>query len=658
MSLLLLRSLPAQQIGRPDAEESFVEQQNFSGDENTGEELAGIASRLFDLNTIEEPELVALGVNTLQADLFFVYRSALGSFLHVLELQAVPGWDPDLVRRIIPFVRVADESSLAGKLRTVMRSGTHSILARYSLNSASVKSRAAGDFPGSPFSLMFRYQYNKPQSLQYGLLGEKDAGESFFRDAQKSGFDFYSAHVCLRNVGRLRNLILGDYLINMGQGLIHWQGISFGRGFDVVQVNKQAPFLRPYQSAGEVFFHRGAAIELSSKSFGLGAFISLREHDARRVTDTAGNFTGLIGSMITTGYHRNDSELKTRNVQQRFTSGARLVYQSGVMRLAMNYVYFNNLYPLQPEYRPYNFFRSSPLDASSLLSIDHRFTFRNFHFFGELASRGLRDFAFIQGLVFSASHKADVSLLYRNFPAEYHSPFGRGFAGGEPSNEKGFFAGVQASILPGLRIHFFTDHFSRPWLRYGTDAPSAGRETGIQINYRQGRRFEIYVRVNSGKNEQNNGNQLLVISPVNSVNATGIRFHVSAKVTESIELRMRAEKCRVSGPDIGASEGWLHFVDVFYKPMMKKLSGNIRLMFHGTDSYASRIYAFENDVPGLSLVRSFSGLGWGSYINIRYKASGGISIWIRYKVGAVTRLDSSDMNEFSREFRLQGLFTF
>ncbi|MBL0144814.1 MAG: hypothetical protein IPP48_02690 [Chitinophagaceae bacterium] len=62
------------------------------------------------------------------------------------------------------------------------------------------------------------------------MLGEKDAGEQFFKGNQKQGFDFYSTHLFARNIGIVKALALGDFTVNMGQGLTQWQSLAFKKG--------------------------------------------------------------------------------------------------------------------------------------------------------------------------------------------------------------------------------------------------------------------------------------------------------------------------------------------------------------------------------------------------------------------------------------------
>jgi hypothetical protein len=60
------------------------------------------------------------------------------------------------------------------------------------------KTSTGTKYLGSPPKLFFRYRYQDKNLLQYGIVGDKDAGEQFFKGAQKYGFDFYSFHFFAR----------------------------------------------------------------------------------------------------------------------------------------------------------------------------------------------------------------------------------------------------------------------------------------------------------------------------------------------------------------------------------------------------------------------------------------------------------------------------
>src|SRR5690606_28638241 len=83
---------------------------------------------------------------------------------------------------------------------------------------------------GSPDRLFVRYRYRMGRDFQLSINMKKDPGEQFFSGAQRYGFDFYSASLLLKNQGKIRSLVLGDYALQFGQGLAMWNGLAFGKG--------------------------------------------------------------------------------------------------------------------------------------------------------------------------------------------------------------------------------------------------------------------------------------------------------------------------------------------------------------------------------------------------------------------------------------------
>ncbi|MFN5133685.1 MAG: hypothetical protein ACK5DG_00105, partial [Chitinophagaceae bacterium] len=87
------------------------------------------------------------------------------------------------------------------------------------------------------------------------------------------------------------------------------------------------------------------------------------------------------------------------------------------------------------------------------------------------------------------------------------------------------------------------------------------------------------------------------------------------------------------------SRGFLAFFDVFYKPVLKPFSANLRLQYFETDGFDSRIYAYENDVLYSFSIPAFFNKGFRYYTNINYDFSKKLSLWVR-----LARLDYIDQS--------------
>ncbi|MDQ6723239.1 MAG: helix-hairpin-helix domain-containing protein, partial [Thermoproteota archaeon] len=315
-------------------------------DDSYIQEMQHFINDPLNLNTATESELKQLKVLTaLQIQNLIAYRKLFGKFIDIYELQAVPDWNVSMIRRIRSFITVNDQPYLLASLASRLKNGQNSLLVRvtqvlerskgYLLDSSNAKNF----YPGSQQKLFVRYKYAYKNLLQYGITAEKDAGEQFFKGAQKSGFDFYSAHFFVRNVGIIKSLALGDFIVNLGQGLTQWMGLAFKKSSDVLNIKRQADVLRPYNSTGEIYFHRGAGITFQKKYWEATAFISNRKVDANFIVDTLNN-EDFISSLQTSGYHRTKSEVEDKNSQGQLTLGGNLSYSKNRLHIGFNAVHY------------------------------------------------------------------------------------------------------------------------------------------------------------------------------------------------------------------------------------------------------------------------------------------------------------------------------
>ncbi len=603
-------------------------------DDSYLQELEYFRKNPLNLNNAEAEELKLLRILTdLQIANLVAYRKLFGKLISVYELQAVPAWDLITVRRLLPFITVSSSLSLQQEAGKRFRDGEHSLLFRLS----QVLEKAKGfdntitgtKYLGSPQRLFLRYRYTYKNLMQFGLLGDKDAGEQFLKGAQRYGFDFYSFHLFARKIGVIQALAIGDFTVNMGQGLIQWQSLAFKKSVDVMGVKRQAAVLRPYSSAGEFNYHRGAGITIRKGSFETTFFASLRKVSANFVADTVNN-EEYISSFLTSGYHRTNSEITDRNRLTQTAFGGNIIFRGNRWHLGVNSIYYNFSFPVQKRDEPYNLYAISGKNWYNF-SIDYSYTYKNLHLFGEAASDKNFNKAFINGLLISVDPNVDLSFVQRTIGAAYQSVNGNAFTENTyPTNESGFYAGI--SIRPGIgwRIDAYCDIFKFPWLKYLVDAPSSGKDFLAQLTYTPNRQAEIYTRF---RNESKKGNQpgnltttnFLVLLPRQSW-----RTQVSYKLNTAISLRNRVELMWFDRKGENNEKGFLTFVDVVYKPVMKPFSGILRLQYFETDDYNSRIYAYENDVLYSYSIPAFFDKGFRYYLNLNYDWGKKLTFWLRW----------------------------
>ena len=538
---------------------------------------------------------------------FLLYRSVFGRLLSRYELQAIPGWDSTTIRQLLPFIVVDEKAATDLPVFRRFKGGEQQVLIR-----------SGKLFSESGTAFFARYRYQLRQQLQWGFTGENDAGETFFRGGQKAGFDFTSFHLFLKRVGPLQSLAIGDYQVNLGQGLIQWQSMNFAPG-PVLSTKKQSEWLKPYSASGELNFHRGIAVSSGKKHWNAGAFVSYRKLTGRTDTTDAGVFlTGFDAS----GYHRTASEQQRRKNTALLTMGGMLKYQTRSWHLAFNTVGYRTSLPFRPPpalYRKFsiqgNTWQNASIDAGATLHI--------IHLFGEWAVDKRMAQAFTGGMMINLSRNFNMAIHYRNFSRRYQSLFSSAVSqAASPSNEEGWLVRWEWQPARNWKLHGSADIFRFPWLKYRIDAPSDGNEYLLMVMYQPSRKTELQFRYQHSRKplNENEGNPQIRYPGMEERRQW--RWQCQWKLTDNLIFKQRVDYLLAGKrSDANLQSGisaWMECTKRFGKKWLL----NTRLHFYETDGYGARIYSMERDLLYSYSMPAFSGKSVRTYALARYKCTG------------------------------------
>ncbi|WP_298732125.1 helix-hairpin-helix domain-containing protein [uncultured Chitinophaga sp.] len=614
------------------AEEQLEHNLHASTDDTHWQELHTYSRRKLSLNTADAAALRSLGLLTpLQINSLLTYRRLLGALASIYELQAVPGFDTALIYRLLPYVTTGSTIQPSYTWRDYMHAGEHALLLRYErqLERARGYKRsdtAAAHYAGTPDQLLLRYRYSFPRYVSWGLTMEKDAGEQFFKGAQRTGFDFYSAHFFLRDYKKIRALVLGDFTVNMGQGLIHWQSPAFGKSAMVMQIKREGEVLRPYVSAGEFLFFRGAGITLQEGSWQLTGFASLRQLDG----STAGEDSlEYVSAMVTGGYHRTAAEAARKGVLQQRSAGANVVYDNGNWCIGLNVIQHLYSAPFRKGVKPYQMFA---LDGDRFfnVSLDYSGNWKQLHCFGETAADAAGNIATVNGILASLAPRVDAALLYRHYSRAYQAVNGNAFGNNaRPQNESGWYTALSLRITPHIRWEGYADLFRFPWLKYRVHAPTAGRDLQMMLTYTPDKHTEVFVRYRYSNGVENASAMGSYIPPLADVVKHGWRWQLSMPLGQPCKLRSRLELIRTAKAGV-QQEGWLCYHELQYKFADHPLSVSARITWFGTGGSGSTVYAMESGIGAGYSVQQFNGEGWQYNVGIKWKMRKRLSCWLRW----------------------------
>ena len=393
------------------------------------ETMAQLLANKVDLNTASPEELRFLNLLTeQQVQNLVAYRNETGKLLSVYELQAVPGFDSEIIHKIIPFVRV-DGVQHVNLFRRILSEPNNYLITRYDRTiqtKRGFKSIESSDtkFKGDNSDLYIRFRTSKPGDFSMGFTLEKDAGEqvTWSPAGKQYGFDFMSFHIQILNKGWLKNLIVGDYQTQFGQGLVLGGSFGFGKGSEAVTTVRRSNLgFLPYTSANETGYKRGAALTYQIiRNVYFSAFYSNAPRDATVTSDSLEDTS--VTSFQTTGLHRNENELSGRSSLREQNYGAIVNFKKGAVDAGLIYNTIDYSIPVNHVPRPYNQFTFSGNSLSNAGAFMN-YTLHNFTFFSEAARTINNGYGFTGGVLGSLTPKLDVAIHLRNYQRSFQSPY-------------------------------------------------------------------------------------------------------------------------------------------------------------------------------------------------------------------------------------------
>ena len=590
-----------------------------------------------NLNKTSKEELSSLLLlNEFQIKDLFNHLKNNGKLLSIYELQSITSWNEKTIQMVLPFVEVSDKLNQPSfKFKDVLKYGKVEFTSRYNKVLEDQKGYLEVDsitntnaYQGNDIGIYNRLRFSYRNNISLGLTTQKDAGELMkFNDLQK-GFDFNSVHFFYKGGKWLESFALGDYQIEIGQGLNFWTGYAFGKTADVIQIKKSATPIRAYTSSDESRFLRGAAVNLRWKNFSMLSFLSKKKIDGSIKELNGENY---VSSITQNGLHRTGGEALRRKRVEETIVGGNLKFKVSNFEVGTSYIYQRYDLPLLKDTIPYNKYDFRGTDLFNT-SVYYSYNFKNIILFGEYVPKLKKEeSAIINGLLVALDKKSNLTLLYRNYGRAFHSFYNNSFSNGSKAqNENGIFIGYTNSINKKWHFNTYVDVYFYPWLKYQVDKPSKGNDFLVQLNYKPSKKTDFYVRFRQ-RTKESNGNDLesTSVSRITTSKQNNIRFNFKSKVSDLFTLKTRVELVHHNQIGFEQELGTLMYQDFSISTRSKAFKLTMRFALFETESYLSRVYAYENNVLGLYSIPAYYDKGSRVYGILKYHFLNKIDLWIR-----------------------------
>ena len=639
---LLLAASPAVSTyaQRPDtlAVESQIEAALEAAVDESGdptqlaEWLDALRTTPLDLNEATHDELAQLPtLGPLLAQAIVRYRARHGPFLHIEDLLRVESLTPGLVAGVRPFItvepprqatRVSLRETLRGLQTEVIGRGSR----RLDVGRGYAEDTTRVTYAGTPERIYTRLRAWTPDHVAAGLVLEKDPGEPYAwaPEERQFGLDHVAGYVALQDLGRLRMLIVGDYVTAFGQGLALWRSSGFGKGREPIRpVLRTGRGLRPFVSTEENRFFRGAAATVRlTAALHLSAFASTRSLDARLAAalpepDAAFEELTEASAFSRSGLHRTPTERQQRDAVQERLAGGVLEWTGTALRGGVA-----SDRSFRPNPAPYQRFAFRDRRAT-MLSTFGSLTRRLVHGFGEVTRASNGAVAGLGGLHFRPSGEVGLLLLARHYPRDFVSLHGYGFGerNGITQNETGFYLGLDTQLTHAWRLSAYVDQYRFPWVRFDTPRPGTGYDALVLLEFHPRRWLTVYAQGRTETKEVGTTSPGPEVSQLDALRAEtrqSLRLHGDYAFSARVRLRARLERVRFATPGAVPRHGLLLYQEIRWQPT-PVWQVDARVAFFDTDSFNARVFAYEQDVLYTFSVPSFSGQGQRGYVVLRWR---------------------------------------
>lgn len=585
------------------------------------DEYSALSDNPININSATVAELHRIPALTNILASRIVARRKIKKYTSLDELITLEGMTQELLSFIRPYL-------------TVQRMGNQSLLRgtlvhRMSIETEKRKGFVTGEFLGSREKTYNKIHLhagdeNAPLStviseMEIGALTEKDPGEQY-------RYGFYSGCIGVSIPAVSTRLIIGNYKVETGEGLVFWRGAAFSKGNDIsTPARKNGTGLHPFVSSNENTFFQGVAMSTEISQVSIQIFYSRKSIPAS--LDSLRRITSIDQS----GLYRTEHDLQSKN-----SSHATLIGCNGSLELFDCFKFGSTIYQTNFE-NPYMLSTDEDraITRLGMISLNCSYTNKTVDVFTECAIDRNRALAMIGGIVYIPLAAIKFSLVARNYPPKFLSLYGNAFGenSAQLNNERGIYIGTQYVCSDHLTFTFYYDQYIHPQSTGTIPTPSHGNDfmalTHCQLTAKYG--FDVrYSRKESPLALEENdfyGRRILQVVPRLREN---VRLTNKLKSSSRMSVVNRIEWCFLSFQGYrGGEHGLLVSQDIKYK-VFSTLTLKARFIMYETNSYESRIYEYEDDLPYASSNKALYGRGIRWYAIVNFELFQGVHISTKY----------------------------
>lgn len=571
------------------------------------ETLAEYAEHPLDINHATREELEAIPFLTpeqVEEILAYIYR--YGEMQSPAELTMIESMDFRQRTLLFNFIYLGHEQpkNRFPRIDSIASWGRHEIMLTARLPLYERKGDQNG-YLGYKYKHSFRYTFHYSDRVKIGLTGSQDSGEPFFARQNKFGYDHYTAYALVKKLGPLDVIVVGQYRLSLGMGLVMNGNMSFGKLALLQNLGRGQNTIRGNSSRMEEGYLQGAAATLRLRpDLTVTAYASHRPLDA-----TLDNRGQSAVTLIYTGYHRTPTEMEKKQNLRMTDAGVNVTFRKNGYHLGATMAYTHLSRQLQPNtsslYRRYNPAGKDFVNGS----IDYGYASYRWSAHGETAIDKHGALATVNVLSYRASSALNLMALQRFYSFRYNSLHAESYAeGGHTQNESGLYLGADWHPSRRFQLQGYTDLSYFAFARYMVSQPSYAWDSQLSATYSTrswifGARYRLHLR------QRDNAKKTALIY------RTEHRGRLSAAYQTAAGLTLHTQA------DLSYTNYKTHDYGYMFSERFSYVWGRLRVDaaagYFNTTSYESRLYLYERAPLYTFTFPMFYGEGLRSWLLLR-----------------------------------------
>lgn len=474
--------------------------------QNIYEEVQDNESNLEDINSqlleLEKLHLNPIDINTATSKDFeslpFLDNEEIDQLLLYIqrheridswgELLLVPGLHTESIRILPLFCTILERT---GKQQTFKKGINQSFDTRIDIPLYSRKGYISNDNEPAAYAgnkLYHRMRYSiEAKRIKASIYAEKDAGERFY--------DYYGGYVEAKNFGIVDHLVVGDYRIGCGEGLV------IGRSnISKSSTNPRSPQgILSQQGTAETNILRGAAIAMSYRGFEASVFGSYSALDA-----TISKIDNNIQTILNTGLHRTENEREKRHNLYETLIGSHLAWNKETGKHHINvgitstWRHTSRVLNPRPKKTTSTIYRDIYPKGKDwgVLGINYEWSSYRWGFSGETAT-SFSGWGTIERISYKVSKRFETNIIGRYYSDRYYSAHSTALSeNSRCQNEMGVLLRFIARPWDSVIMEGYADFFYFHWPRYRMSASDSGQDIMGQVTIEPNTVHNIILRYN------------------------------------------------------------------------------------------------------------------------------------------------------------------